>query len=215
MRSLTKLCADHLRSYSSSHGVKLKSAHAHELVASFFGYKSKAAMQSDVLSPIDNLNQAQILVLVPSLFIEERRKCLENLPIDLSDTYKLGEEMFTCLATENLFSGRVFASWSHLAKELTKEFLQDNSELKFPQNFEPRTNPHQVFNKPVYEFNPTIESINNSIKLTSSNRYYGSSDVHFQPIDVTLSMELKRIAGYVGYTTPEISLINMSHQKDL
>lgn len=210
--SIAKLCADHLRAISNNYGIKLKSGHAHELVASFFGYKSKAALLSDTLSPIENIGQAQIFVLIPSSFIEERRKCLEDLPSDLPDTYTLGEEMFTFLASQKMLLGNSFPSWVHLAEALTNEYLQKNGNLILPQNFGPSENARNIFNKPVYEFNPKIETIDNEVKLTVSNRYYGSSYVNFQPIDVVLTIKLPRIAGHFGYAKPEISLIDISSQ---
>ncbi|STX39848.1 hypothetical protein [Legionella feeleii] len=210
--SIIKLCADHLRAFSGNHGVKLKSGHAHELVASFFGYKSKAAMQMDILSPIKNLDQAKIFVLMPSLFIEERRKRLEYLPSGLPDAYTLGEEMFACLASEGRLAGRFFASWEHLAEVLTNEYLQKNGNSILPINFGPYEKARHIFNKPIYEFNPKIETTGNGIKLTATNKYYGSSDVHFQSIDLAITITLQRIAGYIGYANPEISIIDISNQ---
>ena len=90
--SISKLCADQLCVISNNYGVKLKSSHAHELVAAFFGYKSKAALLSDTFAPIENIGQAKIFVLIPSAFIEERRKCLVDLPSDLPDTHVLGKK---------------------------------------------------------------------------------------------------------------------------
>ena len=41
-RDISKLCADSLRALANEkYGIKLKSAHAHELVAAYFGYRSK------------------------------------------------------------------------------------------------------------------------------------------------------------------------------
>ncbi|HEO1393689.1 TPA: hypothetical protein ACXYKE_002104 [Legionella pneumophila] len=205
--SIAKLCADQLRAISNNYGVKLKSSHAHELVAAFFGYKSKAALLSDTLASIENIGQAQIFVLIPSSFIEERRKCLVDLPSDLPDTYTLGEEMFTFLAAQKMLVGNSFASWVHLAKALTNEYLQINGNLILPKNFGPSENARSIFNKPVYEFNPKLEATENGVKLTLSNRYHGSSHVHFHPIDVVLTIKLRRIAGHFGYAKPEISLI--------
>ncbi|HAT1765741.1 TPA: hypothetical protein ACMY2T_002136 [Legionella pneumophila] len=210
--SIAKLCADHLRAISVNHGVKLKASHAHELVASFFGYKSKAALLSDNLSPIENIDQAKIFVLIPSSFIEERRKCLADLPPELPDTYTLGEEMFTFLAAKKMLVANSFASWKHLAEALTNEYLHKNGTLILPPNFGDSENARNIFNKPVYEFNPKIESIDNEVKLTVFNRYYGSSYVHFQPIDVVLTIKLQRIAGHFGYAKPEISLMDISNQ---
>ncbi|HAU4024247.1 TPA: hypothetical protein F7051_03190 [Legionella pneumophila] len=205
--SIAKLCADQLRFISNNYGVKLKSSHAHELVAAFFGYKSKAALLSDTLAPIENIGQAQTFVLIPSAFIEERRKCLIDLPSDLPDTYTLGEEMFTFLAAQKMLVANSFASWVHLAEALTNEYLQINGNLILPKNYGPTENARNIFNKPVYEFNPKLETTANGVKLTVSNRYYGSSHVNFQPIDVVLTIKLQRIAGHFGYAKPEISLI--------
>ena len=210
--TIAKLCANHLRAISNNHGVKLKSGHAHELVASFFGYKSKASMLSDTLSSIENIGQAQIFVLIPSSFIDERRKCLEDLPSDLPDTYTLGEEMFTFLAAQKKLLGNSFPSWVHLAEALTNEYLQKNGNLILPKNLGPSENARNIFNKPLHEFNPKIETTDNRIKLTISNRYYGPSHVHFQPIDAVLTIELLRIAGHFGYAKPKISLIDISSQ---
>ncbi|KTD42983.1 hypothetical protein [Legionella parisiensis] len=162
---------------------------------------------SDTLASIENIGQAQIFVLIPSSFIEERRKCLVDLPSDLPDTYTLGEEMFTFLAAQKMLVGNSFASWVHLAKALTNEYLQINGNLILPKNFGPSENARSIFNKPVYEFNPKLEATENGVKLTLSNRYHGSSHVHFHPIDVVLTIKLRRIAGHFGYAKPEISLI--------
>lgn len=100
-----------------------------------------------------------------------------------------------------------FASWVHLAEALTNEYLQINGKLILPKNFGPTENARNIFNKPVYEFNPKLETTANGVNLTVSNRYYGSSHVNFQPIDVVLTIKLQRIAGHFGYAKPEISLI--------
>ncbi|HAT7071655.1 TPA: hypothetical protein JAN90_02480 [Legionella pneumophila] len=205
--SIAKLCADHLRAISNNYSVKLKSSHAHEFVAAFFGYKSKAALLSDTHASIENIGQAKIFVLIPPAFIEERRKCLVDLPSDLPDTYTLGEEMFTFLVAQKMLESNTYASWERLAEALTNEYLQINGHLILPKNFGPSENARNIFNKPVYEFNPKLETTADGVKLTVSNKYYGSSHVNFQPIDVVLTIKLQRIAGHFGYAKPEISLI--------
>ena len=212
MFSIAKLCADHLRVFSNSYGIKLKSGHAHELVAAFFGYKSKAAMQADIISPIKNLGLAQIFVLMPSLFIDERRKCLEDLPSNLPDTYTLGESMLVFLASEGKLSGRSFASWEHLSNALYTEYLQKHGDLILPSNWGLYEEARNIFNKPVYEFQPQIESTDNRIKITVTKRYQGLSEVHFQPLDVSITITLRRITGYIGYANPEISILDYSNQ---
>jgi hypothetical protein len=211
MYSIAKLCAHHLRTISSNHGVKLKSGHAHELVASIFGYKSKAAMLADTLSPIDNIIQAQFLVLAPLLFIEQRRKCLEDLPSDLPDTSKLGEEMFTCLISEGYFSGRPFGAWKHLVDVLTTEYLLKHGDSVLSINFGPNEIARTTFNKPVYEFIPKLETTGNGVKLVVTKMRYASSDINFQSIDISATIKLQRIAGHVGYAKPEITVTDVSY----
>ena len=42
---ITKACADSLRGFTqNNYGIQLKSSHAHELVAAYFGYSSRATI---------------------------------------------------------------------------------------------------------------------------------------------------------------------------
>ncbi len=205
MQSITKTCADTLRVFTENHNIKLKASHAHELVAAFFGYKSKAAMQADTFCSVEGMKKAHILVLMPSSFIDQRRQCLEDLPPELPDTYTLGEKLFTDLIAGGEFSGRSFASFSHLAEVLTNEYLQKHGDLMLPANFGLHEKARYIFSKPLYEFNPKIEATDNGLKLMVANRYYGSADVNFQPIDVTITIRFKRVAGHVGYILSDIS----------
>jgi hypothetical protein len=216
MNVISKLCADHLRDFCSNNNIKLKSGHAHELVAAFFGYKSKAAMQADTSCSIENIRQANILVLMPSAFINERRQSLEGLPADLADTSILGEEMFAYLMSKNKFAARPFGAWGHLAEKLTTEYLQQHGNLILPPSFGPFERAHNIFNKPLYEFNPKIEATNKEVKLVFKNRYYGSHSINFEPINVVIAIKLQRIAGHVGYAKADISVavIEDSEYKD-
>lgn len=211
MHSVTKLCADYLRAIATNHGVKLKSGHAHELAVAFFGYTSKAAMLADTLSPESNFSQVQTLVLMPSKFIAERQRCLDGLSADLPDIYILGEEMFVKLISEGNFSFRSFASWTHLAEVLTTEYLQDQGDILLPLNFGLYEKARHIFSKPQYEFPPKIDVTNEGINLTVTNRYNGSQDVNFKAVDVMLSIKLQRVAGHVGFSKPDISIIDVSN----
>lgn len=130
------------------------------------------------------------------------------MPPDLPGTYALCEEMFVKLISEEKHSFRVFPSWAHLAEELMTEYLHKNGDFILPLNFGSYERAHRIFNKPLYEFKPKIETTDGGMELTVANRYYGSPDVHFHPIDVAVMIKLQRIAGHVGYANPEISVVN-------
>jgi len=118
---LYKLCADSLRTYcSNTYNVKLKAAHAHELVAAYFGYASKNALLADTDFPADNLGQAKIVVMMPDTFINERRSELKGLPADLPDSYALGEWFYDPLFAGEHWRGETppFRSYKALAKYL-------------------------------------------------------------------------------------------------
>ncbi len=210
MSNIVKLCANHLCTLSNNYGVKLKSSHAHELVAAFFGYKSKAAMLADTSFPAEHINQAQILVLTPSLLINERRQCLDDLPLGLRDTYTLGEEMFVYLASGGKYIGRSFASWIHLFEVLAYDYLIKNSASVLSSSFWHNEKVNNIFSKPLYEYKLDIENTSNSIKLTGTNRYCSTSNINFRYIDLAITIKLQRISGYVGYANPEITVTNIT-----
>ena len=103
---ISKICADSLRTFSNEkYDIKLKPAHAHELVAAFFGYPTKNSMLADTKYPITNLAQAEIIVMIPDDDIDQRRKNLQGLSSELPDSYTLGEAVY-----DSLFSVEWWAS---------------------------------------------------------------------------------------------------------
>jgi hypothetical protein len=72
---IAKLCVESLRVYARDElGCKLKAAHAHEIVAAFFGYKSRIALLSDAAHPLGNLQEADFIVLDPSTTLVDQRR---------------------------------------------------------------------------------------------------------------------------------------------
>jgi hypothetical protein len=69
---IEKACANLLRStYSNLPGGKLRSGHAHEIVAAYFGYNTAAALQAEYKFPLAALNEAEILI--PDLHTMDKR----------------------------------------------------------------------------------------------------------------------------------------------
>ncbi len=91
-QDIVKLCADSLRAQPSLIGLyRLKSSHAHELIAAFFGYNSKNAMLAAYKKyPPSNLQQADFLILPPhneevAVTFTQRRKALGINGVDIYD----------------------------------------------------------------------------------------------------------------------------------
>jgi hypothetical protein len=120
---ITKRCADSLREFSQNKfGIQLKSSHAHELVAAYMGYSSRAALLADSKCPITNLREAEILVLTPTAPIKERRRELKGLPENL--TYDLVEGVYLPLYDEKWILHKIWPTLEELGKALADQYLK-------------------------------------------------------------------------------------------
>lgn len=122
---ISKLCADSLRTFSKEkYDIKLKAAHAHELVAAFFGYSSKNAMLADTKYPISNLGQAEIVVMTSDDFIDQRRNSLQGFSSELPDNYTLGQAIYDSLFSDEWWASpyphlEVLRSWQNIWLRIT------------------------------------------------------------------------------------------------
>lgn len=196
MQDITKLCADHLRAFSENYGIKLKASHAHELVAAFLGYKSRAALLADTKYSPNNLPQANIIVLTPTALIEQRRKDLKDLPPELPDPYSLGEVVYTVLLAEKLLINTPWPTFDHLAKFLADEYLRQNQMEK-------------TYRAPVRE-GVKVEDVENGVYLTV-HRFYQvlPEKLYIDGVletNITTTILLQRIAAHIGFVKPEVSV---------
>lgn len=125
--STPKLCADFLRQrYAAWSGGKLKSGHAHELVAAYFGYGTAAALQAEVAYPLSRLEDAN--VLIPDVGLIDRRiKQLKDLPGNLPSGSVIADELSNHLKDEGHFGGEV---WRETAEDYIRDtYLNDNVSL--------------------------------------------------------------------------------------
>ncbi len=126
MQQITKLCADSLRSFShNKFGIELKSSHAHEIVAAYFGYSSRAALLADSKRPIGNLRKAEFIVLTPSAFIKDRCKDLKGLPENLP--HELAEGVYTPLYDEKWILKPIWPTLEELGKTLANQHFSAKS----------------------------------------------------------------------------------------
>lgn len=196
MQGITKLCAEHLRIFAENYSVKLKASHAHELVAAFFGYKSRAAILADTLYPITNLPQANVVVLSPTAPIDQRRQTLRDLSPELPDTYLLGEVIYTCLLAEKLLLSTPWSTYEQLAIFLTDEYFRQNQMDK-------------TYHAPIRE-SIKMENVHDGVHITVLRQYQILTEnillqASIPLVNISTTIQLQRIAGHIGYTKPQIS----------
>lgn len=197
MKCIIKFCADDLRIFiNSNHNIKLKASYAHELFAAFFGYKSNAALIADTIAPISKLPQANFIVLAPTEPIEERRKQLQDLPLELPDNQVLGEIIYSTLLSNKYLLTNPWPTHKRLAFALADEYLQEQKMDK-------------IYRKPIRE-GVNIENADNQKHLLVSRLYQlsiaNSTAFMVREIEITTSIKLPFIAGRIGYGKPEISV---------
>ncbi|MGJ1384938.1 hypothetical protein ACR782_01960 [Sphingobacterium spiritivorum] len=190
---ITKACADSLRTFTKkNHGIQLKSSHAHEIVAAYLGYSSRAALLADKKCPISNLNDAEIIILnVPSLFVEERLKTLENLPSGLPTSDILAAGVYTPIVAEEQFSGKIWTDFHEMAMAYADERAYANirmmgidpKELDFVTDIVVKTTETDLMMTVVFDY---------PAKAMKPLRH------------ASVQITLPRIAGVIGYLKPKV-----------
>jgi hypothetical protein len=189
-----KLCADSLRTFSKEkYDSKLKAAHAHELVAAFVGYKSKNAMLADTKYPISNLGRAEIIVMTPDDFIDQRRKFLRGLSSELPDNYTLGEAVYASLFSDEWWASPYppFKSFEKLAKLL----IENNDAYHNVFMFYRDVPMHHVVEVMDEEDGVTLTVLHSHRTPTGEMLGVGKTTI-----------KLQRVAGRVGYSKPQVSV---------
>ena len=190
---ITKFCADSLRSYLDTKcGIKLKSGHAHEIVAAAFGYKSRIAMLSDIKYPIHNLAKAEFIMLDPSIsFLDQRIKSLEGLSPTLPPSAILFEVIYSVIKSDTQFLEKIQPSFRALALSLADECL--NREMRMWRMDSQDLN----WIKDV-----TVEELETEVLMTGALGYHtnaGQSLRHRKYV-----IHLPRLAANLGYGEPEV-----------
>ena len=127
-----KTLVDHLRAHCVAREYDRPSAgHAHELVSAFFGYATAAGLRADQRFPIENIEDAD--VLIPDIEMIKRR--LTELVPDSGDLPPAGfisETLVDHLKAEGCFSGKVWVSEGirdvvdvHIIPEYTLQIMDE------------------------------------------------------------------------------------------
>ncbi|QKJ32219.1 hypothetical protein HQ865_21460 [Mucilaginibacter mali] len=188
MEHITKLCADSLRAFClNKFGIQLKSSHAHELVAAYFGYSSRAALLADTKCSIGNLRHAEFIVLTPTAPIRERRSKLNGLPQDLPED--LAEGVYLPLYDEKLILHTIWPTLEELGKALADQHL--------------KSKPAYFSDQKIQKHGVKLEFENDLVAIVVFREYVSpyltlasGKNVLRGVVDV---YNIKRIAGYIGY----------------
>lgn len=196
---IAKLFADNFRTVAENHSFKLKPSHAHELTAGFCGYKSKTSLLADTLYPLSNLQQASIITKAPPSFADERRNTLQGLPPGLPDNDILAEWFYSGLLAEEWIASKFWPDYERLAKFLADRHLR---QMQMERIYRHHNHVSEGL-KVEYEDNCVRLIVKRFYKIINETTLrYGSK----YEANITISIQLPRIAAHIGYAQPEISM---------
>lgn len=191
-----KLCADSLRTYfKEKNNINVKAAHAHELVSAFVGYRSKNAMLADTKYPLESMKRAEIFVMMPDEFIDQRRNDLEGLSNELPDNYELGRPVYNKLISEERWNSEFppFRSFPKLAKYFVerdpvyRETFQNYIALAVKM--------HHIVE---------VHEADGCVFIEVVHAHETTTPDEYLAVGMTM-IKLRRIAGRIGYLFPELS----------
>ena len=190
--SISKLCADSLRALAKDkYGIKLKAAHAHELIAAYLGYRSKNALLAEKKYPISDLAKAEVVVMVSDEVIDQRRQQLEGLSTELPDSYTLGEAVYGPLFSYEWWGSELppFRGFDKLAKVLLTNSSQYDAAFPFHRDI------------PTDHF-VSVEDAEDFVRLTIAHAHAPQSEDSLAHGYTTVT--LPRVAGHIGYGAPQL-----------
>ena len=200
----TKLCADHLRDhYRNLTGNRLRSGHAHEIVAAFFGYGTRAALLAERAYPLTALGQAEILI--PDLsMMDARIDGIDEIPTDLPFTDDLVNLLATFLQANGIFTGEVW-----LTRDL-QEHIQvsviPGHEMAIMDDLSGEMASTNAYFDEVYVEEVDVDVAGDSIVASVSGSVNGEThdDRVFcgDSINFETTITLMRVAGRVAFAAP-------------
>lgn len=204
---ISKLCADFLRvNVLSETNEKLKATHARELTASFFGYKSHAALLAEEEYPLHKLEEAAVLV-PDTVLMDERRKNLEGLPPNLPKSKMIAQQLISFLNRERFFNGSVWWLSDTFKNYIMEDFLPHHDYEVMDDLSGQMAETNALFDETHYE-EAEIHEEDGNIIISVTGQCHGTSDqdrpFNGDQIDMTVTVEMSRIAGRNAYSKPSI-----------
>ncbi|OJU34984.1 MAG: hypothetical protein BGN99_24775 [Alphaproteobacteria bacterium 65-37] len=213
--TIQKDCADHLRSTYTTGSSKLRAGHAHEIVASYFGYGTAAALQAESAYPLAALDEAS--VLIPAIpLMEQRMQQLKGLPTNLPGADELAKRLSAYLVQHNHFSGQVWHTHK-LEEFIEEEFIQDHS-LAIMDDLSGEMAETNAYFDELYVEQVTISEAPESVVATVSGHLNGENDpdkpFSGDSIAFTTTVTLERVAGRTAFLSPELDSGGTVDDKD-
>lgn len=206
LHTYIKPAADFLRQHFQQKGQKLRATHAHELVAAFFGYKSRAALDSDPTLTLANMNATQLWVPDTKL-IEQRYSELEGLPGKMPSGEELAKILSKFFKEHTGLSGRFWITDS-LGEYVAYSYLYDEVPTEFGNQLSGEmalTNAYfDLIDVDNYDVFPGTNSVLVKITGTFSGDHDPDLVYHGDTIEFEADVELERNAGKCGFSEPEL-----------
>lgn len=204
---ISKDCSDFLRAHAAVvvPDTKLKASHARELVAAFFGYNTHAALLSETAYPLHQLDEAA--VLVPDIrLMDQRRGCLDGLP-GLPSSAELAKALVGFLTSQHHFSGKAWV-YDSLESYVMEVLLPDEDARISDCLSGVMAETNAYFDEACYD-SAEVTDVGDAVDLEITGTYSGSNDEDRpfcgDKIDMTVTVNLPRVAGKVGFAQPDIS----------
>jgi hypothetical protein len=192
MLSIEKSCADSLRFFfQENHQIELKATHAHELVAAYFGYQSRAALLAETKYPLSNLSEAETVIFPPHDVLEIRIKGLLGESPALPDVPSISKRLLEVLVAEKAISGRVFSCFEQIATLTAEEHLNR------------RWNKLGINLSSVkLDLDMDVEWGSDNVLLTVFRSYQAFGQNPERLRDSKISIEIPRVAAKLGFGKP-------------
>jgi len=190
---ITKACADSLRAFTqNNYGIQLKSSHAHELVAAYFGYASRAALLADKNYHIGNLMDAEIIILnALPILVDQRLKTLDNVPSGLPSSDILAEGVYAPLVADEHFSGKIWPGFHDAAIALADERAFANLRM---MGMDPK--------ELTWIIDVEVNTTESEVLMTVVIDYPANAKKPLRHASVAIT--LPRMAGCIGYGKPKV-----------
>jgi hypothetical protein len=211
--NVSKICADHLRECYPG----LKSSHAHEVVAAFFGYKSHAALLADKRYAADDVDLAAILI--PDEFIvADRLRDLKGLPEKLPQAGCLVDTLVRLLLGDGIFEGEVwdcFDVGEYVMEDYLPANLNENLEFELEEII---ASTNAIFEEISYDECHVVEA-DSGVTVTVLGTYQGywledkDDDEEAPEIELVVTVYLRRCAGRISFEEPEVGVVGTLREK--